>query len=121
MLGCADVAGTDATVEVTAVTVFAVPCPVSYTKKHYKKRQFTSSNYQKTTEEFRVRAYSFFNWKQRTKCIETFLLLLHHHRAHELLQRQKATTYLIRGKTGVTIFRCCFSACCYKLHILSPL
>lgn len=27
LLGCADVAGTDATVEVTAVTVFAVPCP----------------------------------------------------------------------------------------------
>lgn len=48
MLGCADVAGTDATVEVTAVTVFAVPCPVSYTKKHYKKED---SSHHPTTKK----------------------------------------------------------------------
>lgn len=40
MLSCAVVACTDVTVEeVTAVTVFTIPCPVSYKNKHYKKEK----------------------------------------------------------------------------------
>lgn len=61
LLGCADVAGTDVTVGVTAVAVFAVPCPVKlYKEALQKRRQFTSSNYQKTTEEFVGTANGFF-------------------------------------------------------------
>lgn len=78
-------------------------CPLScklYKEALQKRRQLTSSNYQKTTEEFVGTANSFFQdfllvelvWYL---CIETFLLLLHHHRLCELFQRWKATTYLI--------------------------
>lgn len=108
LLSCAVVAGTDVTVEVTAVTVFTVPCPV--TRGNITKKM-TAAYHPTIIQEGIVSIQSAILsvWNKGLchfksyVCTETFLMVLQQHRIPELFWRCKAITYLIKTKRGLTI------------------